>query len=370
VGLIRLGLLGPLEVERDGTRINVGGGRLRALLACLTLDAGRPVTIGKLVDALWEEELPADHVHALQSLVSRLRRALGDPSLVTPVAGGYRLQAVVDAHEFERLAAEGGAEPDPERAAATLRQALDLWRGPALADLADYRFAAQAAARLDDLRLAALADRIAADLTLGKGGRLVPELEALCAEHPLHERLAAQLIAALYAAGRQADALAAYERIRRRLADELGVPPSPELQQAHLAVLQGEPAVQRSARSNLPAPVTSFVGRERELAQIDELLARGRLVTLLGPGGAGKTRLAREAGARWVERVEDGVWLVELAPVTDESEIVPAVLGALGLRDAQLPERAAAVPPREGLERLLDVLGDREAVLILDNCGT
>src|SRR4051794_15181153 len=173
---MRVGVLGPLEVERDGERVAVGGGRLRALLACLALDAGRPVTTGKLVDALWEDDLPADHVHALQSLVSRLRGALGDASLVAPAGGGYRLRASVDVDEFERLATEGGAERGPERAAAMLRRALDLWRGPALADLADYRFAAQAAARLDDRRLGALADRIAAELELGQGGRLVPEL--------------------------------------------------------------------------------------------------------------------------------------------------------------------------------------------------
>src|SRR4051794_39325419 len=360
-----VGVLGPLEVEQDGSRIAVGGGRLRALLACLALDAGRPVSTGRLVDALWEEDLPADQVHALQSLVSRLRRALGDGSLVAPAPGGYRLDVEVDAQRFEALAGAGSAARaagDHARAAEVLEAALGLWRGPALADLTDYRFAAQAAARLDDLRLTALADRIDADLALGRGDRLVSELEALSTQHPLNERLAAQLIAALYAAGRQADALAAYERVRRRLADELGVPPSPELQQAHMAILQDKPA-----RTNLRAPVTSFVGREREIAQIGELLQHARLVTLLGPGGAGKTRLAREAVAPWVERVADGVWMVELAPVSDEGEIVPAVLGALGLREAALPERSGIVV-REGLDRLLDVLAEREAIVVLDNC--
>ena len=305
-------------------------------------------------------------MHALQSLVSRLRRALGNGSLVAPAPGGYRLDVEVDAQRFERLVADGSAaraRGDHERAGSILREALALWRGPALADLVDYRFAAAAAARLDDLRLAALADRVAADLALGHGDRLVPELEALCAEHPLHERLAAQLIAALSASGRQADALATYERVRMLLADELGVPPGPELQAAHMAVLQGEQAPRR--RSNLSAPVTSFVGREREIAQIGELLERGRLVTLLGPGGAGKTRLAREAVAGWVDRVADGVWMVELAPVTSEADIVPAVLGALGLREAALREALVA---RDGLGRLLDVLADREAIVVLDNC--
>lgn len=359
-------VLGPLEVAQDGHPVVVGGGRLRALLACLALEAGRPVTTGRLVDALWEEDLPADQVHALQSLVSRLRRALGNGALVAPAPGGYRLDVELDAQRFERLAAEGGAaraSGDHERAARLLREALALWRGPALADLTDYRFAAAAAARLDDLRLSALSDRIEADLMLGRGDRLVPELEALVAEHPLHERLAAQLIAALAAAGRQADALAAYERVRALLSDELGVPPGPELQTAHMAVLQAEAAPRR--RTNLTAPVTSFVGREHEIAQIGSQLERGRLVTLLGPGGAGKTRLAREAMAGWVDRVGDGVWMVELAPVTAEADIVGAVLGALGLREAVLREGLA---PRDGIGRLLDVLADREAILVLDNC--
>jgi predicted ATPase/DNA-binding SARP family transcriptional activator len=358
-------ILGPLEV--DGAA--VGGGRLRALLARLALDAGRPVTAGALVDAVWDTELPADQTHSLQSLVSRLRRALGDAEAVAQVPGGYVLSAEVDAHRFEKLAAEGAAEPSPERSAQLLREALALWRGPALADLTDYRFALSAATRLEDLRLSALADRIDADLQLGRGDRLVHELEGLSAEHPLNERLAAQLISALYAAGRQADALAAYERVRVRLNEELGVPPSPELQAAHLAVLRGDPrpeAPKSSARTNLPAPVTSFVGREREIAHIGELLERSRLVTLVGPGGAGKTRLAREAVARWVDRVADGVWMVELAPVTAEVEIVPSVLGVFGVREASISDKPR--PARDTLERLLDILGDREAILVLDNC--
>ncbi len=364
-------LLGPIEVDRDGRAVAIGGGRLRALLARLALDAGRPVTAGALVDAVWDTELPADQTHSLQSLVSRLRRALGDAELVAQVPGGYVLAAAADADRFERLAAEGAAAPDPERAARLLRQALELWRGPALADLSEYRFATAAAARLDDLRVSALADRIDADLALGRGDRLVAELEALSAEHPLHERLAAQLITALYAAGRQADALAAYERVRTRLSDELGVPPSPELQAAHLAVLRGEASPKAepprsTIRTNLPAPVTSFVGREREIEHIGELLERSRLVTLVGPGGAGKTRLAREAVAGWLDRVADGVWMVELAPVTVDVEVVPSVLGALGVRDPALSDRP--LPARDTLERLLDILGERETILVLDNC--
>ena len=224
----------------------------------------------------------------------------------------------VDAQRFERLVADGTAaraRGDHAQAGELLREALALWRGPALADLVDYRFAAAAAARLDDLRLAALADRVAADLALGHGDRLVPELEALCAEHPLHERLAAQLIAALAASGRQADALAAYERVRALLADELGVPPGPELQAAHMAVLQGEQAPRRRSQP-VGAGDELRRARARDRARSASCSSARRLVTLLGPGGAGKTRLAREAVAGWVDRVADGVWMVELAPVT------------------------------------------------------
>jgi len=340
-------VLGPLAVEENGRSVAVGGSRLRALLARLALARGAPVTTGQLVDALWEEDLPADHVHALQSLVSRLRRALGRSSVVAPAPGGYRLHAEVDVGRFERLVEEG--RPG---------EALALWRGPALADLTGYRFAADAAAQLEDLRLRALADRVDADLASGAAERVVPELERLVAEHPLHERLAAQLIAALSAAGRQAEALTAYERVRERLAEELGVPPGPELQSAHMAVLQAG-----RRRTNLTAPVTSFVGREHEIARIGNLLERERLITLLGPGGAGKTRLAREAMSRWVDRVKDGVWMVELAPV--ETDVTGAVLGALGLRDAVLRE---AIVARHALDRLLDALAERETILILDNC--
>ncbi len=378
-------ILGPIEIATDdGRPAGVAGGRVRALLARLALDPGRPVGAAALVDAIWDDQPPADPTHALQSLVSRLRGRLGDAQLVVAApAGGYRLAVepdAVDAHRFERLAARGSAalrDGELERASELLRDALALWRGPALADLPDDRFARTAAAALEDRRLAAVADRVDAELALGHGELLVPELEALTGEHPLNERLAGQLIAALCAAGRQAEALATYERVRARLADELGVPPSRELQGLHLAVLQGDPALSPPApagrrgarrRSNLPAAVTSFVGREAELERIGALLAESRLVTLVGPGGAGKTRLAREAAAGWVDRVTVGVWMVELAPLAAPVEVVPAVLGALGLREAALLERSGQPAPRDGLERLLDVLAEHEAVLVLDNC--
>ncbi|MFN8205105.1 MAG: BTAD domain-containing putative transcriptional regulator, partial [Solirubrobacteraceae bacterium] len=401
---MHVGILGPLQVEHDGRPIEVGGGRLRALVACLALEAGRPVRADRLVEAVWDHGDQADAAHSLQSLVSRLRRALGGAELVPAAPGGYRLAVepdAVDAARFERLADDGGAalaRGDHAAAADLLAEALALWRGPALADVPDSTIAQAAAAALEARRLTALADRIEADLALGAGARVIAELESLTADHPLDERFSAQLMTALYAGGRQADALAVYERVRRALDAELGVAPSPVLQAAHLSVLHGAAAPAPDPetphrRSNLRAPLTSFVGREEELARIEALLADGvptdarpargdgaavrpeagprgvaRLVTLVGPGGAGKTRLAGEAAGRRVDDVADGVWMVELAPLTDPVEIVPAVIASLGLRDTALVDRPGHRAPRDGLDRVLDVLRDREAIVVLDNC--
>jgi predicted ATPase/DNA-binding SARP family transcriptional activator len=371
---VQVGILGPLEVgDERGLPVPVTGARLRALLVRLALDAGRPVGPGVLVDAVWGAQPPADEANALQTLVSRLRRALGDPALIVQSAAGYQLAVpadAVDATRFERLAADGSRalrNGEPDRAATLLREAGRLWRGPALVDGGDAVLAA--AARLADLRLAAVVDRLSAEILLGEAESAAAELEALVAEYPLDERIARQLVTALAASGRQADALRAYERTRERLADELGVDPSAELQAAHLAVLRGQvdPAPDAPARrTNLKAQLTSFVGREEEVARVGKVLEENRLVTLVGPGGAGKTRLANEAGAKLVTR--DGVWLAELAPVTDAADVAQTVLGALGLREKNLLDRrpTRAAPDAEG--RLVDVLADKAAVLVLDNC--
>jgi predicted ATPase len=375
---VRIGILGPLTVERDGRRLEVAGGRLKALLARLATDVGQSVSATSLADAIWDGELPADELHALQSLVSRLRRALGDGELIEQSAGGYRLALAVDdvdAPRFARLAANGARwlrEGDPERARDVLREALALWRGAALADIVHAGSLAAAAASLEDLRVAAQADRAEAEIALGGAAGLVAELEALAGEHPLHERVAGQLMRALWAAGRQADALALYERVRTRLADELGVTPSPELAQIHLALLKGDQGVPtragREARSNVAVRLTSFVGREPELEQVDDLLSEHRLLTLVGTGGAGKTRLASEVADRVLGSVRDGVWLVELAPVAEGAGIAPAVLGSLGLREVQLLGTRSAVAAGDALSHVVEVLADKEALLVLDNC--
>jgi len=388
----RIAVLGPLEVRAAaGVPVAVAGARLRRLLVRLALDPGRVVTSAQLVDAVWDTQPPAGAANALQTLVSRLRRLL--PGVVEAAPGGYRLAVeaeAVDAVRFEALALAGREQlgRDPERARALLGEALALWRGPALADAAGAVFAGPAVARLDGLRQQALEDRVEADLAAGATDRLVAELEELVAAHPLSERLGGQLVRALAVRGAQADALGAYGRLRARLADELGIDPSPELQAVHVAVLRGEltPKAPKAAtpgppapaapppagpvpavRTNLRSPITSFVGRGDDLDRITDALASARLVTLTGPGGAGKTRLAAEAAARLLARMPDGVWLVELASVADPVDLPQAVLALLGARELRLlaPPGTTAVAP---LDRLVEAIGSRRMLLVADNC--
>jgi predicted ATPase/DNA-binding SARP family transcriptional activator len=398
MAFVRIGILGALEVrDASGRPLPVSGPRVRALLAVLALEAGRVIPAEVLISRLWDDP-PTGAANALQAAVSRLRTGLQaaglDGGLVEFRPPGYRLAlppAAVDALEFERLAGGGARslrDGDPGVAARRLREALDLWHGPALADLAGTEFGSAQAARLEDLRRAATLDRIEADLALGGGSGLIAELRALADADPLAERPQALLMRALYAAGQQAQALAVYARARETLADQLGLDPSPELEQTHLAILRQQlPARQRSEPAvpsagdaadrepppgtGLPARLTSFVGREKETAQVAALLAASRLVTLTGPGGVGKTRLAIECAAGRDERIPGRVWLVELAPLSDPAEVSGAVLGALGLRGSKL--LTAAGPGSGGrdvqpLGRLVAVIGNREALLVLDNC--
>jgi predicted ATPase/DNA-binding SARP family transcriptional activator len=398
---VRIAILGPLEVrDAAGNLVPVGGARLRSLLIRLAIDEGRPVSVDRLADDLWADGAPADAANAVQALVSRLRGAAGRDCVEYGPAG-YRLAvdpAQVDARAFEQavIGARGMLTArDQAAAAAALREALGLWRGPALADVADSPFAAAAITRLSELRLAAIEDRVEADLALGRGAELVPELGQLTDEHPLRERMRGQLMRALQAAGRQADALAAYEDTRRELADQLGVDPSPGLAAVHLAILRGEPqptapqptAPGRAAaggpteppaqpsrpprHSNLPAQLTSFVGRDDELRRLGKLLGESRLVTLTGPGGAGKTRLSIEASAAMSDDMPDGVWFVPLAPVRDTLDVPQAVLTAIGLQEASWPAdpaEAARLAALQPLDRLADALASRRLLLVLDNC--
>ncbi|MFC8763577.1 BTAD domain-containing putative transcriptional regulator [Streptomyces sp. NPDC057193] len=451
---MRYSVLGPtLAHAPDGTDVAVGGPRVRALLTVLALRAGRTVPVADLVDEVWHgDQPPADAVAALQALVGRLRKALGRDRVIS-AEGGYRLDARpgdVDVRRFERLAAEGTAAlgaADPARAAALLDEALGLWRGPALADLPDRD---AEAARWEARRLDARRARLDAALALGEAPAALPELTALCAAHPLDEPLQALRIRALRDTGRAAEALAAYEAVRRSFATRLGTDPSPALRALHAELLSperpapvpspaaapgptaGPAAAPRAAAGqgagpapapraatgpgagpatepasdprplttvpatepapgpgpgpgpspgfvppptvpvpgNLRARLTSFVGRDAEITALQDDLRTARLVTLLGPGGAGKTRLSQEAAERGADAWPDGVWVAELAPVTDPEAVPEAVLAAVGARETVL-RGAGAEELRAGddpLVRLAEHCAGRRMLLLLDNC--
>ncbi|MGW0871662.1 AfsR/SARP family transcriptional regulator [Streptomyces sp. NPDC002740] len=399
---VRYRILGTTQALRpDGVPVAVGGARLRALLAVLALRAGRTVPAGLLVQEVWAGDPPADAPGALQALVGRLRRALG-AGAIDSAEGGYRLAAApddVDLHRFERLTADGIralADGDPAKAAAVLDDALALWQGPALADLPDR---AAEAARREARRLDAVRARHTAAIALGQAERSVPELTALCDAHPLDEPLQALRLRALREAGRTAQALVAYDEVRRLLADRLGTDPGPELRALHAELLDSgdagaaggpsrpvlsatpgrapspdRPAPPSPPLGNLRARLTSFVGREDDIAAIRGDLANARLVTLLGPGGAGKTRLSQETAETVRDTARDGVWLAELAPVADPDAVPQAVLTAVGARETVLygagaeEMRVAAERHDDPLERLVEHCARRRMLIVLDNC--
>ncbi|ARE76746.1 AfsR family transcriptional regulator [Streptomyces sp. Sge12] len=399
---MRYAILGTAQANHDdGTPVAVGGARLRALLTALALRPGRVVPARLLVAEVWDADPPADAVPALQALVARLRRALGHAA-VRSAEGGYELAAAredIDLYRFERLVRAGGAATDPAEAAARYDEALALWRGPALADLPDP---GAEAARWEAVRTDARRGRLAAALALGEAQRALPELTALCAQHPMDEPLHVLRIRALRDAGRPAEALAAYDVVRRELADRLGTDPGPELRALHGELLASDPAPEplpttatavtatSTAASAAPVPaavtagnlrarLTTFVGREDDIRTIGDDLAGARLVTLLGPGGAGKTRLSQEAAEAQDESAwPDGVWLVELAPIDgpgDPEDVAEATLAALGARETKLRGAAAeelrAFTERAGddpLDRLAEHCARRRLLLLLDNC--
>ena len=478
-------LLGPFHVLRDGQPVGPAGPKRRGLLAMLVLRANHTVPVEDLIGGLWADDPPPSAANLVQTYVSAWRKTLeprraargGGDRLVT-VGPGYRLRTEpgeLDLDQFTRAVA--GAEAaagagDHAGAADRLAEALGLWRGPPLADLAWLPFHRAAAGRLGELRLQAVEAWALAALRCGKARDVLPAVQEARDREPLRERLCELVMWALFQDGRQGEALAAYEQTRRVLADELGADPGPGLRDMHARVLRHDPALRpaaapvtgeavaeppvtfagllrklrtearltqeelaeaaglspraisdlergvnrtarkdtavllagalglaqpvralfvaaargraqaeevpaalrgetatpaglevpaapSAARHNLPAPLTSFLGREQDLASVEELLAQARLVTLTGTGGTGKTRLALEAGARVVGRFPDGVWLVELAGVADPGLVGAQVMGALGVR------QAGDVPV---LEALIYRLRSAELLLVLDNC--
>ena len=362
-------LLGPLTVTTNGGPAALGGQKQRALLTALLLEPNRVVSGDRLIDAVWGETPPDTARNTVQVYISQLRKLLPDGALET-VAPGYRLAvdpATIDVFEFERLSQEGHsalASGNAAAAAETLRAALALWRGTPLADLEWEQFAQAEIGRLEELRLAAYEDRIEADLALGRHGQVVPELERLVAEHPLRERLRAQLMLALYRAGRQADALAVYQRARKTLVDELGIEPGESLRALERAILAHDPSLSLTPAGHagprrMPVPPHPLLGRERELAALSELVRgeEARLVTLTGTGGIGKTRLALELARRLAPEFADGGAVAMLGALQDPALVARTVLEALDLPETgQDPEA-----------ELADALAGSRLLLLLDN---
>src|SRR5215211_2509052 len=307
-------ILGPLEVHDGDRRLELGGVKQRALLGLLLLHANEVVSADRLVDDLWGEERLRGGAKALQVAVSRLRRTLEEgrrageeARVVITRPPGYELRVdhgQLDLHRFEDLAAEGRralAAGDATAAADRLRAALALWRGPPLADLAYESFARTEIARLDDLQAAALEDRVAAELELGRDQDLISELEALVRLHPLRERPRGQLMLALYRSGRQAEALEVYREARRTLVDELGIEPGRELHQLEEAILRHDLALEAQPRAPSVGSPEGLVGRQRELTELvpvvkGALAGRGAMVLIAGEPGIGKSRLAEALG--------------------------------------------------------------------------
>ncbi|MEU8380291.1 BTAD domain-containing putative transcriptional regulator [Streptosporangium sp. NPDC048865] len=389
---MRFGVLGPLAVwTTGGEPVAIPGLKVRTLLAALLAHEGRPVPADRLIDDLWGDDPPGNPAGALSAKVSQLRRVLEDAEpgcrdLVVRHPAGYVLRAGTDVAGFLRLLDEAASAGDPRARAALLADALASWRGPAFADFGDEPFARPVIARLRERWLTAQEEYAETRLELGEHVRLAGELGDLLAAHPFRERLRAAHMRALYRSGRQSEALDSYEELRVLLADELGLDPGSDLVALHRAVLTQDPALAASGPlpdrpgTNLPAPLTDLIGREEAVTGIRALLETERLVTLTGPGGVGKTRLAIETArhragpapsgpASSSDVVRDGVWLVELAALDrpgDEDAVhrlAETIMTVLDVQDA-----AGGAGPVTAADRLTEALRPRRLLLVLDNC--
>jgi len=366
---VQFRILGPIEALIDGRSAELGAPKQRGLLALLLVNRRRVMTAEQLIDGLWGETPPASALQSLQVYVHGLRRAVGAERIET-AGRGYRVvvgEDELDLDRFERALARGRAALEAGRAddaADDFREALAVWRAPALADLPDETRRAAESDRLDELRLTALELRCEAELACGRHDAVVPELERLTDEEPYRERFLQQRMLALYRSGRQAEALEVYRNAREALAEELGLDPSPALQELERAILRQEPSLAapeaptRSARP-LPVPPTPLVGRRLELAAVSALFRDegARLVTLTGPGGTGKTRLSLAVAQALEPELRDGALFVGLAPISSDELLVPTIAETLDVREGGRPVA----------EGVIEYLRERRLLLVLDN---
>ncbi|WP_162907707.1 BTAD domain-containing putative transcriptional regulator, partial [Allorhizocola rhizosphaerae] len=369
---VTVSVLGRMAAQVNGVEVALGGPRQRAVLASVLLASPRSVSMSRIVEDVWDGEEPPS-LTTVHAYIAELRRAL-EPgrkarqaaTVLVTEGSGYALRLPPDALDstvFARLAADGAKalrDGGPVRADELLREALGTWRGPAFADFPDAGFVASEVRRLELLRETALQDLYEAGLALGRHAELVGELTAYTDRHPMAERGWELLALALYRCGLQTDALSAIRRATALLADEFGLDVGPSLRRMETAILRQDPALEflaqpaKGPQSNLPFPVTDFVGRVAQLRDVSSLLTRARLVTVTGPGGVGKTRLALEVCQSL--RSPDGPWFVDLAGLRQPDLVAATVAEALGLPGVATPQRLAAV------------LGSRKLLLLLDNC--
>jgi DNA-binding SARP family transcriptional activator len=384
----QFGVLGPLEVRRDGVVIPVNAAKHRVVLAALLLNANRSVPTSELIRWVWGEVTPDRAAQTLPVYVMRLRRQLGDPQLIHTTPTGYRIDIAEDAldlHRFRQFAERGAAHVAAERyeqACQVFEQALACWRGPALADVGSDALQEAEVPHLTEQRLRVTSDLVDAKLRLGRWDEVVADLRRLTAQHPLREQFWAHLMVALYRSDRQADALDAYRQASAALARDLGVDPSENLRDLHRAVLTGDPSLGAGTAapppphvwtpvSQLPAPVANFIGRTAELTRVTGLLTRSAsTVVVSGPPGVGKTAFATAVGHAMRERYPDGQLYVNLrgystAPPLTTQAVLARFLRALGVRADRIP-----VDEAELVESYRALLRGRRVLITLDNAAS
>lgn len=368
---MRFHVLGPLQVTVDGAAVQLGARQQQKLLALLCTSPNSAIHPDRLVDEIWGETPPRSAHHLVQVYVSRLRKLLSAsdaPPRILREAAGYMLQVAddeLDALQLTLLASSGREVAGGDKSAVwrTLGEAAELWRGQPFGDLADESDLLRThAVGLTETYLGTVEDRVEAGLELGYHQDVIGELETVTAEHPYRERLWQQLMLALYRSGRQAEALRAFQSLRRTLGDDLGIEPSTESADLERSILLHDPDLlwePPPPPSNLPANLTSFVGRATEISEVVKLVDTARLVTLTGPGGIGKTRLAVEAAELVRGRFPDGLWWIDLAPIPPGDDVVPEIARVLGV---------AAQPGKTMTASVAQSLVRRRALLIIDNC--